>query len=139
MRWAGAADVARRDKTEEACERRICPSLSRPFAAGPASSLFVVGCRRHPSCDTYQVLVPAPRPHYQGLVPAPGPHCTFFSLFSAGSSKQVLEDGLLLLAAAVFVLFWLFFTFLSPPECMRQGRVMVIVLEQRSRAAYAIY
>ena len=32
-------NVARRDKTEQACERRICPSLSRPFVEGPTSSL----------------------------------------------------------------------------------------------------
>ena len=33
--------VATRPK-KHTCERCICPSLSRPFAAGPASSLFVV-------------------------------------------------------------------------------------------------
>ena len=29
----------------------------------------------------------------------------------------------------------LFFTFLCPPKCMRQGRMMVVVLDQRSGAA----
>ena len=37
----GTSHVATRPKTHT-CERRICPSLSRAFAAGPASSLFVV-------------------------------------------------------------------------------------------------
>ena len=37
----GALHVATRPK-KHTCERRICPSLSRPFAAGPASGLFVV-------------------------------------------------------------------------------------------------
>ena len=37
----GTSHVATRPK-KHTCERRICPSLSRPFAAGPASSLFVV-------------------------------------------------------------------------------------------------
>ena len=37
----GTSHVAPRPK-KHTCERRICPSLSRPFAAGPASSLFVV-------------------------------------------------------------------------------------------------
>ena len=79
------------------------------------------------------------RTRYQIFVPAPGPRCTFFSPFSsAGSSKQILEDCLLLLAAAVFLLPGiLFFTFLSLPKCMRQGR-MVVVLDQRSGAAYHI-
>ena len=36
----GTSHVATRPK--HTCERRVCPSLSRPFAAGPASSLFVV-------------------------------------------------------------------------------------------------
>ena len=34
----GTSHVAKK----HTCERRICPSLPRPFAAGPASSLFVV-------------------------------------------------------------------------------------------------
>ena len=37
----GTLHVALRPK-KYTCERRIWPSLSRPFAAGPASSLFVV-------------------------------------------------------------------------------------------------
>ena len=37
----GTSHVATRPK-KHTCERRICLSLSRPFAAGPASSLFVV-------------------------------------------------------------------------------------------------
>ena len=37
----GTSHVATRPK-KHTCERRICPSLSRPFAAGPASRLFVV-------------------------------------------------------------------------------------------------
>ena len=37
----GTSHVATRPKKKTG-ERRICPSLSRPFAAGPASSLFVV-------------------------------------------------------------------------------------------------
>ena len=37
----GTSHVATRPK-KHTCERRICPSLSRPIAAGPASSLFVV-------------------------------------------------------------------------------------------------
>ena len=37
----GTSHVATRPK-KHTRERRICPSLSRPFAAGPSSSLFVV-------------------------------------------------------------------------------------------------
>ena len=37
----GTSHVTTRPK-KQTCERRICPSLSRPFAAGPSSSLFVV-------------------------------------------------------------------------------------------------
>ena len=37
----GTSHVATRPK-KHTCGRRMCPSLSRPFAAGPASSLFVV-------------------------------------------------------------------------------------------------
>ena len=33
----------------------------------------------------------------------------------------------------------LFFTFLSPPRCVRQGRMMVVLLHQRSGAAYYIH
>ena len=67
-------------------ERRICPLLSWPFAAGPASSLFVVGCRRERSCDTYQV----PRHSYQLLDHAVRFFFFFSPLFWAGSSKQIL-------------------------------------------------
>ena len=90
-----------RDKTEEACERHIYASLSQPFAAGPASSLFVVGCRRCPSCHTYQV----PGHSYLLLDHA----VRFFSLFFFTSSQQILEDCLLLLAAAVFLYFFVIF------------------------------
>ena len=38
---SGTSHVAARPK-KQTCERPICPSLSRPFAAGSASSLFVV-------------------------------------------------------------------------------------------------
>ena len=51
----GRCHGRRTSRQDRRSERRICPSLSWPFAAGPASSLFVVGCRRYPSCDTYQV------------------------------------------------------------------------------------
>ena len=37
----GKSHVATRPK-KHTCERRICPSLSGPFAAGPATSWFVV-------------------------------------------------------------------------------------------------
>ena len=37
----GTSHVATRPK-KHTCERRICPSLSRPCAAGPACSMFVV-------------------------------------------------------------------------------------------------
>ena len=64
----------------------------------------------------------------------------FFSPFSsAGSSKQIPEACLLLLAAAVFLLpgILLFFTFVSLPKCMRQGRM--VALDQRSGAVYSIH
>ena len=71
------------------------------FSAGPASSLFVVGCRRCPSCDTYQV-----------------PVCSWTTLYSfflfsaaAGSSNKILEDCLQLLAAAVFFHYFVIFRF----------------------------
>ena len=46
--------------------------------------------------------------------------CTFLSLFSAGSSKQILDDCLLLLAAVIFLLF-LYFSrfFLHQSVCTR--------------------
>ena len=47
----GTSHIATRPK-RHTCERRICPSLSRPFAAGPASSLFVV-VQSVLECDTY--------------------------------------------------------------------------------------
>ena len=47
----GTSLVATRPE-KHTCERRICPSLSRPFAAGPASSLFVV-VQSVLECDTY--------------------------------------------------------------------------------------
>ena len=106
MRWAGAADVARRDKTEEACERRICPSLSRLCAAGPASSLFVVGCRRYPSC-IYQV------PGYSYLLLL-GPHAArffpFFRLVLPNKYLRIVCCCLLLLYFYYFVIFHVSFS-----------------------------
>ena len=105
MRWEGATDVARRDKTEEACERRTCPSLSRLFAAGPASSLLVVGCRRCPSCDTHQV------PQYSYLILDNTIRFSPFVFSWFSQSNIILQDCLLLLAAAVFILFRYFSRF----------------------------
>ena len=44
---------------------------------------------------------------------APGPRCTFFPPFS------VLVSGISL-----------FFTFISPPKCMRQGRMVVVWIKE---------
>ena len=116
--------VATRAK-KHTCERRICPSLSRPFAAGPASSLFVV----------VQSVLDVTR--IPGTTVAASP--VFFPLFFVFFCRlvlkkkcQVLEQIMLLLLAVLFLLkFLLFFAFLSQPKCMHQGR-MVIVSYQRS-------
>ena len=131
--WVGQVPRTSRvlTKTEEACERCICLSLSRPFAAGPASSLFVVGCRRCPSCDTYQV------PGYSYLlldhaVPFSPP---FFSRLALPNKYSTIGCCCLML---LNISISLFFAFLSPPNCMREG-LMVVVLDQRSGAAYYIH
>ena len=98
------------------CAMHLSP-LSRPFGAGPASSLFVVGCRRRPSCDAYQV------PGYSHLLLDQLDVCSFFS---AGSSKQNTRGLFAAACRCCFFTISLFFTFLSPPKCMRQG-LMVFV------------
>ena len=84
LRWAGAADIGRLDKTEEACERRICPSLSRPSAAGPASNLFVV------VEGVFDVI----RTRYLMLASARGPRCTVFSLFFCSFFRLLRKNTL---------------------------------------------
>ena len=131
MRWAGAGDVARRDKTEEhTCEQRICPSLSRPFAAGLASRLFVV-------VQSVLDVIRIP-----GTTVAASPVFPPYFLFFFCRLVLFLRIGtrgnnIVCCCLLYFTIkFSLFFAFLSPPNKvyapgMHQGR-MVIVLYQRS-------
>ena len=120
----GTSHVATRAK-KHTCERRICPSLSRPFAAGPASSLFVV----------VQSVLDVTR--IPGTTVAASP--VFFPLFFVFFCRlvlkkkcQVLEEIVLFAACCILTInVSFFFAFLSLPKRMHQG-CMVIVLYQRS-------
>ena len=94
----GTSHVATRPK-KHWCERRICLSLSRPFAAGPASSLFVV----------VQSVLDVIRIPGTTVVASPGFFPPFFCAFFVGwffkKEYQVLEEIVLfLLLLAVFLL-----------------------------------
>ena len=108
-------------------KRRICPSLSRPFAAGPASSFFVAGCRRCPWYGTHQA------PGYSHLLLDHAVQLFFF-LFSVGHSKKYSR---IVCCCCMFTLS-LFFASLSPPKCMRQGRMVVVLYQESGRACYII-
>ena len=71
----GTSHVATRPK-KHTCERRICPSLSRPFAPGPASSLFVV-------VQSVLDVIRIPGTRVAASSPVFPPHFLFF--LSAGS------------------------------------------------------
>ena len=75
------------------CERRIYPSLSRPFAAGPASSLFMV-VQSVLECDTYT--------RYNGTTvvasPVFSPYFLFFFVGWFLKKTQVLEEIILFAA-----------------------------------------
>ena len=120
------------------CERRIRPSLSRPFPASPASSLFV-DCQKRPWCDTYQVG------NCGNFLPLF--FCSLCRLVLQKKKYQVLEEIILFAAACccccyccgcccIFTISF-FLTLLSPPKCTHQGHT-VIVLCQRSGAAYCL-
>ena len=117
--------VATRPK-KDTCERLICPSLSRPFAAGPASSLFVV-------VQSVLDVIRIPGTRYGSSF------SSFFSLFFFfggwffQKEYQVLTQIILFAAACCIytINFSFFFAFLSVPKCMHPGR-MVIALYQRS-------
>ena len=121
----GTSHVATRPNYR--CERRIYPSLSRPFAAGPAFSLFVV----------VQSLLDVIRIPGTVLIVASPIFSPSFLFFFVGwflnKKKLVLEEIILFAAACcIFTIkFSFFYAFLSPPKCMHQGR-MVIVMYQRS-------
>ena len=111
LRWVGAADTTRRDKTKDAWNRRICLSLSWRLGAGPASSLLVVlegvlGVIRSrdialaPTCLTLQFLVPYSFVFFSRR---------FFKTYPV--LKEIVEDRLLLLAADTFILFLCFSRF----------------------------
>ena len=91
----GTSYVATRPK--HTCERRVCPSLSRPFAAAPASSLFVV----------VQSVLDVTRKSVATVVASPvSPHYFLFFL-SAGSLKKntrYSSKQYCLLLLAVFLL-----------------------------------
>ena len=88
----GTSHVATRPK-KHTCERRICPSLSRPFAAGPASSLFMV-VQSVLECDTYT--------RYNGTTvvasPVFSPYFLFFFVGWFLKKTQVLEEIILFAA-----------------------------------------
>ena len=108
--WVGQLLRASHE-TEEACEWRICSSLSRPFGAGPASGLFIVGCRRCPWCDTYQV------PGYSNLFLD---HSARFYSFLRLVLQTKYSRIVCLLLAAVFLLFCHFSRFfLRQSVCAR--------------------
>ena len=110
-RWAGAVDVARRDKTEETFERRICLLLSRPLAAGPASSFSWL--------SKVSVMWCVPGTWYSHLSTL---HLFsyFFYFFSASSSESIdySRKSFLFAAACCCCIFTIlfFFAFLSPPK-----------------------
>ena len=116
----GTSHVATRPK-KHTCERRICPSLSRPFAAGPASSLFVVvqsvlDVMRIPGTTVRRSCFSSCFPLY-------------FFFLSAGSgwffkkNYQVLEQIMFATTVVCFIFtikFSFFFPFLSLPKvCTR--------------------
>ena len=113
----GTSHVATRPK-KHTCERRICPTLSWPFSAGPASSLFAV-------VQSVLDVIRIPGTRYNGS----SSFCSFFPYFlfflSAGSlkKKEVLEEIILFAAACCIftVNFSFFFAFFSQPKCMHQG------------------
>ena len=124
----GTSHVATRPK-KHTCERRICPSMSRPFAAGPASSLFVVvqsvlDVIRIPGTTVCRI-----NSSFSSFLPL------FFVFFVGWFFKkdyQVLEQIMFAAACCIVTIkFSFFFAFLSAPKCMHQGR-MVIALYQRS-------
>ena len=82
----GTSHVATRPK-KHTCERCICPSLSRPFAAGPASSLFVV-------VQSVLVVIRIPGTTVAAS-PVFSPYVEFFFVGWFLQNKQVLEQIIL--------------------------------------------
>ena len=119
FRWAGAGDVATRPK-KRTCESRICPSLSRPFAAGPASSLFVVVQSVLDVIRIPGTTVVA----YSSFFPPPFCFCRL--VLKKNKSGTVLEEIILLAAACcvVAIKFSFFFAFsfsVKQSVCTRAG------------------
>ena len=115
----GTSHVATRPK-KHTCERRICPSLSRPFAAGPASSLFVVVQSVLDVIRIPGTTVVA----YSSFFPPPFCFCRL--VLKKNKSGTVLEEIILLAAACcvVAIKFSFFFAFsfsVKQSVCTRAG------------------
>ena len=128
----GTSHVATRPK-KHTCERRICPSLSRPFAAGPASSLFVV-------VQSVLDVIRIPGTT-NGSSSFSGSFPLFFCFFFVGWffkkktdtwANNIVRRCLLYFLLLRSIFFSFFFAFLSLPKCMHQGRVVIVLLYQRS-------
>ena len=104
-----------------------CPWLWRPFAAGPASSLLVVGCRRCPWWDSYKV------PDTRTCSWITLCICFVFSFFRLVLPTKYSRIACCYFCCSIFIISF-FYACLSPPKWMRQGR-MVVVLCQGSGAA----
>ena len=124
MRWAGAGDVARRDKTEEAHIHVNDASVPRCrgllFAAGPASSLFVVVQSVLDVIRIPGTTVVA----YSSFFPPPFCFCRL--VLKKNKSGTVLEEIILLAAACcvVAIKFSFFFAFsfsVKQSVCTRAG------------------
>ena len=122
-------DVARRDKTEESCARRICPSLSRPLQPDPPP---VCSCCRRCRADTricswttlYSLSI----------------FCFFFCFFCR---LVLLKYTLMEIICCCLLLLYLCISLFSrffhrQTNCMRQGST-VIVLYQKEAAQSTIY
>ena len=118
----GTSHVATRPK-KHTCERRICPSLSRPFAAGPASSLFVV----------VQSVLDVILTPVTTVVASPVASLYFLFFFVGWFFKKIGTRGNNIVCCCLlyFYLHFCSFSRFSLPKCMHQGR-MVIALYQRS-------
>ena len=126
----GTSHVPARPK-KHTCERSICPSLSRPFADGTASSLFVVA---QSILDV--IRIPGTTVRRSSL----SSFFPLFLVFHVGwffENKKVLEEIILFAAACgIFTIkFACSFVFLSLLKYMHQGRIE-IVLYQRCNLFY---
>ena len=123
MRGAGAADVPRRNKTEEARERRIVPGCGGLLqqAQPPVCSWLVA-----------EGVLDEIHTRYLILAPAPGSRCAFVLCFlSFDWFFQQNTRGLLAATSAALFLLFRYFTrvFLRQSECARAAWWLYYVKE----------